>query len=82
MTQARCGYEFTPETMQAIWLEYQQTQYQQTQAATCPETGAAIAAALQDGEPTDAPRVRVRCERCGREDTFTPATLTGVQEVE
>jgi hypothetical protein len=77
MTQARCGYEFTPETMQAIWLEYQQTQ-----AAACPETGAAIAAELRDGEPTDAPRVRVRCERCGREDTFTPATLTGVQEVE
>lgn len=74
MTDPDCSYEFSPEHLQALWLEFQQDD-----EATCPETGARIEIEIaEDGERTE-PLARAACERCGRRAEFRPGKLEGFQ---
>ena len=67
-----CDYDFSAESLQALW-----TEFQRSQEATCPETGAGVDLELVNEASSGEPTVKVRCEKCGRETEFKPGPLEG-----
>lgn len=67
-----CDYEFNDENLQALW-----TEFQRSEQATCPETGAEIRLELTNDASSGEPSVNVICEKCGRKTEFKPGPLEG-----
>jgi len=72
-----CDYDFSDENLQALW-----TEFQRSQQATCPETGADISLELESEPSNGEPTVQISCEKCGRKTEFKPGPLEGFEWAE